>query len=480
MAALVRGAAAEPALVVDLDGTLLATDLLWESVIALARQDPGALLRLPLWAARGRPRLKAEIARRVALDVARLPYREELLAFLREERARGRRIVLATASHRSLAEAVAGHVSLFAEVVATDGAPNLSGLDKRRALEARLGSGAFDYAGDAAADLPVWQAARRALVVTRSRRLERKVSATVPVARLFRPPAGRLRALARAARLQQWVKNALVFAPLILAHQVLDPLAVARTGAAFLAFSLCASGVYLLNDLLDLEADRAHPVKRTRPFAAGTLPVTAGLAAIPPLLAAGLAVALALPPAFLAALGAYLILTTAYSLRLRAVVVADVVLLAVLYTLRVVAGGLAAGVPISPWLTALSIFLFQSLALLKRFAELNVLAARGGETGTGRGYVAGDRELLSSAGPASGYVAVLVLALYINSQDVVRLYQHPKILWAVCPLLLYWITRLWFRAHRRQIVDDPIVAALRDPASYAVGAAITLTMLAAL
>src|SRR5581483_5662342 len=225
------------------------------SVIALARQDPGALLRLPLWAARGRPRLKAEIARRVALDVARLPYREELLAFLREERARGRRIVLATASHRSLAEAVAGHVSLFAEVVATDGAPNLSGLDKRRALEARLGSGAFDYAGDAAADLPVWQAARRALVVTRSRRLERKVSATVPVARLFRPPAGRLRALARAARLQQWVKNALVFAPLILAHQVLDPLAVARTGAAFLAFSLCASGVYLLNDLLDLEAD---------------------------------------------------------------------------------------------------------------------------------------------------------------------------------------------------------------------------------
>jgi 4-hydroxybenzoate polyprenyltransferase/phosphoserine phosphatase len=473
----VAAAPAEPPLCVDLDGTLVATDLLWESVLWLLKRAPWVLLQVPFWLVGGKAVVKCRLAARVKLDVARLPYRPEVLAYLRRQHGAGRPILLVTASSRSLAEAIAAHLGVFSAVLATDETVNLRGERKRRALEERLGAGKFDYLGNDRADLSVWRSARTALLVTRSARLARRAARAVPVERLVEPPRPGLREIHRAVRTHQWVKNLLVFVPLILAHHATDVPAVLRTVAAFAALSLCASSVYLLNDLLDLEADRGHPEKRLRPFAAGTLPIPVGLVLIPLLLGAGVSIALALPAWFGRMLAAYLVLTTAYSFRLKGVAILDVIVLAVLYTIRVVAGGFAAAVAVSPWLIALSIFLFQSLALLKRYAELGLLEAQGRDRVAGRGYVRADRELLGSTGPASGYAAVLVLALYINSHDVVRLYSRPKVLWAVCPLLLYWITHMWLRAHRGQITDDPIVVALEDPVSYLVGGAIVLAML---
>jgi 4-hydroxybenzoate polyprenyltransferase/phosphoserine phosphatase len=472
-----RLSTAEVPLCVDLDGTLISSDLLWESVLWLLARSPWVLLLLPLWLLQGKASLKSRIAARVTLDVTRLPYRRDVVAWVRREHARGRRCVLVTASHRSLAEAVAAHLGIFADVLATDATLNLSGEHKRRTLEQQFGAGQFDYAGDSRADLRVWPAARTAIVVGASRRLFRRVSA--PEARRFPVARPGLSEVVRAIRVHQWVKNALVFTPLLLAHEFTAS-ALLGAAAAFAAFSLCASSVYVLNDLLDLEPDRVHPLKRFRPFAAGTLPIPIGLLLIASGLAAAFGVALLAGPAFTASLGTYLALTTAYSVWLKRLAVVDVVVLAVLYTLRVLAGGLAADVPVSPWLMALSIFLFQSLALQKRYAELALLAPERRERVAGRGYVAGDAQLLATIGPASGYMAVLVLALYITSEEVVRLYDQPKVLWLVCPMLLYWITHMWLRASRGQVTDDPLVVALHDRASWIVGGAVLLVMLAAM
>jgi 4-hydroxybenzoate polyprenyltransferase len=268
-------------------------------------------------------------------------------------------------------------------------------------------------------------------------------------------------------------------APLVLGHALFDPTAVGRAALTFVAFCLCASSVYVLNDLLDLQADRAHPLKRARPFAAGILSIRAGLVMVPVLLGGAALIALRLPRPVAATLAAYFVLTTAYSFRLKAVAILDVVVLAVLYTLRVLAGSLAVDLEVSAWLMALSIFLFQSLAMQKRYAEFAVLEADRARL-SGRGYVKDDVQLLGSAGPASGYLAVLVLALYVHSDDVIRLYAQPKVLWVVCPLVLYWVTHMWLRAHRGQITDDPIVVALTDRVSWIVGGGVVLTMLAAM
>jgi 4-hydroxybenzoate polyprenyltransferase/phosphoserine phosphatase len=464
----------DTALCVDLDGTLIATDLVWESVLWVLKRAPWLILLLPFWLAGGRATLKARLADRVEVDVASLPYRPEILDWVRREHARGRRCVLVTGSHRKVAEAVAAHVAAFGEVLATDGTVNLTGRRKQAILEERFGAGHFDYVGNGRADLSVWRAARIAYVVSASPRLPGRVAA--PLVRRLPVERPGIPTVLRAIRVHQWIKNVLVFAPLVLAHESFHLPELLRATAAFLAFSLCASSVYVLNDLLDLRADRAHPLKRTRPFAAGALSIPAGLLLIPLLLGAAFATSLALPPAFTASLAGYLMLTTAYSFWLKGVAAIDVVVLAVLYTLRVLAGGLAVDVPVSPWLMALSIFLFQSLAVQKRYTELALRASEPDERLAGRGYVKGDGQLLATAGAASGYMAVLVLALYINGDEVTRLYAQPKVLWAICPMLLYWITHMWLLAHRGQVTDDPIVVALTDRASWIVGVAVLVTM----
>ncbi len=463
-------------LCVDLDGTLVRTDTLYESVLRALKRSPWLVFLLPVWLVRGKAHLKREIANRVDLDPAVLPYHSELVAYLREEHAAGRPLILVSAADQRIVDAVARHLGLFERVVGSDGTRNLKGANKRETLRGLFGTGGYDYAGDHRADLDVWADARGAIVVSGDDRLARKTGDRL--VRAFTTPRRRLRTLARALRVQQWVKNVLVFVPLLMAPEARNVALFWNAFVAFLAFSLCASSVYVLNDLLDLEADRRHATKRLRPFAAGDLPVLLGLVVAPLFLASGLVLAIALPRAFLAVLVIYMTVTTAYSFRLKHMPLVDVLVLAMLYTGRVIAGAAATRVWPSPWLLGFSLFFFLSLAFVKRYSELYAMRQQQ-ETLKVRGYYPADLELIATNGAISGYISVLVAALYINSDRVVGLYLHPELLWLICPLLLYWISRIWLLAHRGQLHDDPVLFAIKDRASYVVGALIAVVLLLA-
>lgn len=471
----------EHPLCVDLDGTLIATDLLWEVVLELLRTRPALALRLPFWVLAGRARFKRRVAELVELDVASLPYRPDVLAYLREQKEAGRRVLLVTAAEERLARAVAEHLGLFDEVIASDGRANLKGEAKLRAIRERLGPGRFDYVGDSAADLPLWRSAERALVVHPSRRLMDRVGRVCSPHQVFRPEGrgGRLRGAVRAMRPHQWAKNLLLVIPLITAHRWSDPVALGRIATAFLAFCLAASSVYILNDLLDLRSDRQHPSKRLRPLASGQLPIPVGIGLFVALLGGALGVAAPLPAAFLGLLAAYLALTTAYSTYFKRRLMVDVICLAGLYTLRILAGGAATGIVISPWLMAFSMFFFLSMAFAKRYTELDMMQGTEGRI-PGRGYMPADLDMIRSVGPASGYLCVLLLCLYVSSPDVLKLYSRPSLLWLLCPVLLYWISRVWFLAHRRQLPHDPVVFALRDRISYLAGVIVALILAVAI
>lgn len=469
-----------PPLAVDLDGTLLRTDLLLETTVALLRNHPLALLALPGWLFRGKAFLKAQVARRVTLDAAQLPYRRTVLEYLQTQRASGRHLVLATGADQQLAQQVAEQVGLFDSVFASDGRVNLSGEQKRRRLVSEFGEKGFDYIGNGRRDLAVCESARRAVLVHPTRALRRDASRLVDLERVLdQEPAVPFEYI-RALRLHHWLKNFLVFAPVAAAHQITDVDLVTRAAIAFLAFGLCASSVYLLNDLMDLAADRHHPRKRDRPLAAGTLRLPAALVGIPGLLVASLTVSLALPPIFMAVLAVYYLLNIAYSLRLKYVVILDVLVLAVLYTLRIIAGSAAVGIWPSPWLLAFSMFLFFSLALVKRYAELMAMGAVEGPSAKARAYQIDDAELLAALGGGAGYVAVLVLALYINSETSRALYSRQELLWLVCVLLLYWISHLWLMAHRKRMHDDPLVFAVHNPVSRTLIVLMALVLMAAI
>jgi 4-hydroxybenzoate polyprenyltransferase/phosphoserine phosphatase len=456
-------------LCVDLDGTLLRTDLLWESLAAVLRQQPWSLVASPAWLAGGRARLKQELATRAQIDAATLPYHEPLLTHLRLEKAKGRSILLVTAADVHLARRVAEHLEIFDEVLASDGNRNLRGTGKADALVARFGERGFDYVGDSPVDLPVWRNARHAVLVGVPAGVADQVRAAAPVAAEFPAPVGRWAAVARLLRPHQLVKNLIVLVPLITSHQIANPVVLSRGLLAFLAFSLCASAVYVFNDLLDLDSDRRHASKRWRPLAAGDVPLTwaAPLAIL--LMAGGLAVSWRIAPEFAGVTLLYLFVATAYSWGLKRAVLVDVFVLAGLYTLRLVAGHVATGIEFSTWLLAFSMFIFLSLALVKRYQELRLRPASAGRV-AGRGYTAADLDVLTPLGAASGYIAVLVLALYVNSDKVRILYTHPTVLLLICPLMLYWISRIWLVAHRGEMRDDPVAFALRDRTSYLVGA----------
>ena len=454
-------------LCVDLDGTLIHSDLLLESALALLGRNPLYLFAIAFWLLRGKAHLKREIARRCEIEVATLPYNAALVEWLRAERAQ-RRLVLCTASDAGYAHAVAAHLDLFSEVLASDGRSNLSGRHKAARLVERYGDRKFDYAGNTRVDLAVWRHARQGVVVGPSASLGKAAARVTTVERVFERERRPVRIWTRALRLHQWLKNLLVFLPLLAAHRLFSLDAAAHAAAAFIAFGLCASGVYLLNDLLDLASDRRHPRKRERPFAAGTLPLTAGLVAAPALTLAAFALALAIAPLFALTLLGYYVLTLAYSFRLKRIVMLDVVVLAALYTIRIVAGAASIAQPLSFWLLAFSMFIFLSLAMLKRYTELRVLQANGWNNAEGRSYRVDDLGLIQSLGAASGYLSVLVLALYINSTASEALYHRPEVLWLLCPLLLYWISRAWMVAHRGQMHDDPVIYAMVDRVSRVV------------
>jgi 4-hydroxybenzoate polyprenyltransferase/phosphoserine phosphatase len=462
-------------LILDLDGTLVRGDTLVESALRLLATRPlSLLLALPL-ALSDRAAFKRRIAQHAALDPASLTYDDSVLDLARQARADGRQVILATASDSRMADAVAAHLGLFDGVMASDGATNLKGPAKAAALVARFGAGGFDYAGDAAADLPVWAQARRAIVVRPTSGLlarARGVSAGAETIGGVRPALPPPRLLARALRLHQWMKNVLVFVPIVAAHQARG-LLLAHAVLAFIAFSLCASSVYLLNDLVDLPHDRAHPTKRRRPFASGALDPGWGPGLMAGLLGGAVLASCFLPAGFALMLGAYYACTLAYSLALKRRMVWDVVTLAGLYTLRIFAGAAATAIPISPWLLAFSLFLFFCLAVVKRLTELVLFVrANTGRAGpAGRGYETDDLDMLRGMATSSGYMAVLVMALYVNSGEVLPLYHHPKALWALCPILLFWVSRVLMLSNRGLMNDDPVVFALRDRVSLLAGLA---------
>ncbi|MCB0333073.1 MAG: UbiA family prenyltransferase [Bdellovibrionales bacterium] len=461
-----------PVLCVDLDGTLLRSDTLFESLLRLIKQNPLALILIPFWLlTKGREGLKDELARRVELAPESLPFHDEVVAFLQAESEAGRKLALVTASHEKYANSIADHFGFFDEVFATNRERNLKGRRKQAFLVEQFGEKAYDYMGDSRADFPVWETCRCALLVEGGSASVPYVEKQFNVERRFSHKRNPF-LLFRALRIHQWVKNLLLFLPLIMAHRVEESHLFLQAVVGFFAFSFCASSVYIINDLFDLTSDRSHPKKRHRPFASGELSlVTGGFLAIG-LLAVAFALAFALPKAFLLILSTYFLITLSYSIVLKRIEVLDIIVLASLYTIRVMAGGMAVDVAVSKWLLAFSMFFFLSLACIKRFSELFRLKQEGKVNEVqGRGYQLSDIDQIASFGPASGYLSVLVLALYVHSPEVKELYKNPSLLWFLCPLMLYWITRIWLLASRGKVNEDPIVFAIHDKLSYFVGAA---------
>jgi 4-hydroxybenzoate polyprenyltransferase/phosphoserine phosphatase len=448
-------------LVVDLDGTLIKSDLLAESFSTLMSTSPlrgsgtlGALRN-------GRAAFKAKLAEQVQMDLANLPLNPALMDYLRAERARGRRIYLASAAHESYVRAMADHLGLFDGIFASNTQTNLKGAAKSRVLCEAFGRFGFDYAGNSAADMDVWKDAGGVVVVNAPPALVRSVAARHPGAIVLDPRTASLSDYRQAMRVHQWVKNLLIFVPAFTAH-LHDLRTVALCLVAFLSFSLSASSMYVLNDLLDLRSDRAHPTKRLRPFAAGALDAAEGLRLSLGCMLASLGLAMFLPWRFLVVLAAYCCLTSTYSTWLKRKANIDVLMLALLYGVRLVAGGAAVTIELSPWLLMFSLFFFLCLALVKRSTELIDRQQKGAGDPPGRSYRLSDLPVLQTMTITSGYVSVLVFVLYVNSPAVSALYGSPERLWAVPVILLYWISRIVIMTHRGQMHDDPVVFAMSD------------------
>ena len=474
-------------LCVDLDGTLIASQTHWESIALMLRHQLLSALRLPFWLLKGPAHRKRQTALRAIPDPATLPYRDDVLAFVRGEAQRGRKIILTTGSDALIAQPIAAHLGCFTDVIASDGVINRTGQRKLDAIRAALGPNTpFDYLGDGRIDMPAFRAAENALLVTTQKDVQVRLrNEGKQPARIFNINSTGPRDLLRLMRPNQWAKNLLLIVPMLVGHR-LDPQTLGdnlwKLLLAFVTFSLAASSVYVHNDVLDAPSDRLHPRKRNRPVASGRVGIPAAIT-LGNLLAA---VALLgawwqLGTAYALMLLLYILLSASYSVVLKRRLLLDVFVLAGLYTHRILAGGVALSVEISPWLLAFSMFLFLSLAFAKRYSELALMrdANKGGAHG--RGYLVGDIDILRAVGPASGYMAVLVFCLYISepSSFAATLYPHRELLWAVCPVLLYWITRLWFLAERQVLTDDPLLFALRDRVSYVVGLLILAIVLLA-
>ena len=451
-------------LVVDLDGSLLRSDLLFESFWSALGRNWRTPFGSALALAQGKAAVKRYLADASTLDVASLPYDEEVIAYIRAWRAQNGRTALVTAADDSFAQAIGRHLGLFDDVHGSTGATNLKGPAKAQFLVEKYGDKQFSYIGDAAADFAIWKHARRAVTVNFSTRMRRRAASIAADVEHLGNPRPVYTLYFKALRPHQWLKNLLIFVPMVAAH-ALEPEKFLLALMAFLSFSLVASSVYVLNDLLDLAADRAHARKRNRPFASGRIPIAAGTWMAPVLLASGAGIALFVGPAFFAVLIGYYILTTAYSLHLKRRIVIDICVLAALYTIRIFAGSVATDVPLSMWLMAFATFLFLSLAAVKRQAELVDNLKQNKLKAAGRGYHVDDLPIISMIAIGAGYVAVLVMALYVNSPDVLELYARPEALWGVCAVLLYWITRTVLLAHRGLMHDDPVVYAAKDNVS---------------
>ena len=464
-------------LIVDLDGTLIKSDLLIESIFKQVGSQPASLFGLLSALCRGKANLKEVLAQQVDLDIATLPYDETVLGLIEEARAAGRRVYLASASNTKFVSAVADHVGLFTGWFASDASTNMSAHNKADFLVKTFGERGFDYIGNDKADLPVWAAASKRIGIRTPPQLSGRLAALG--VEVIETPKATLKQWAKLIRVHQYAKNALVFLPLLTAHKF-DLASLFNSVLAFIAFSLCASSVYILNDLIDLAADRNHPTKKNRPLASGAIPIKRGIIAVPLLFLASVGVGASVSWPFLGVLLFYFALTNAYSFWLKAKMLIDVVALAMLYSLRVIGGAAATGVSVSEWLIAFSMFIFTSLALIKRYIELATRLDKELPDPSNRNYKSGDMQIVAALAAAAGFNAVTVFALYVSSDAVHALYRHPRFLWLVCPVLMYWLSRILMLAHRRHVHDDPIVFALKDRNSYIAGALIAGIMLAAI
>ena len=471
----------EPPLCVDLDGTLVHTDTLVEGLISLLHHHIWLIFALPFWVLAGKAKFKERVAAQAELNVAELPFSQKLTERLRWEHEQGRRLVLVTGADQKTARQVSEHLGIFDEFLASDGVANLSGKDKANELVRRFGRKGYDYIGDSQKDLPVWANARKALAVSSSAGLLRRARTANPDLEVIetrtRP---RWRALLKATRPHQWAKNLLVFVPLLTGRMLGDTDKLIPAVLAFLALDLTSSGIYILNDLWDVSADRQHTTKRKRPFASGGLSLQTGFLAGFVFTAAGLCLAALVGPWLL--VGVVLLkvlLSWAYSVFLKRKIILDIIVLSSLYAMRILVGSVASGVPISPWLWGVSIFFFLSLAFAKRCSELTDLKTRNLKEAAGRSYLVDDLPLLMAGGLCSGYLSIMVFTIYMNSDTVKVLYANPDLLWVAVPFLVYWLTRLWLYVQRGEMNQDPVVFVLKDRVSYLTGAAILMVMWAA-
>lgn len=451
-------------LVVDLDGTLTPTDTLVESLIKVLKQSPLNLLHLPIWLMKGRAGFKEAIAARAGTAAEHLPYNESLLDYLREEKAKGRQITLATAAHYTIAEDVAHHLGLFDQVLATKAGHNLKGSAKLQAIRDKVGN-TFVYAGDSRADVPIWKAAQAAVLVNVPAGTAEDIRREVQIEREFHGGAAGLSVWLRALRVHQWLKNLLLFVPLLTAFSFFELGKLAAMVLAFLAFSFAASATYIVNDLWDIENDRAHPRKRFRPFASARLPILNGLLVAAGMLLLAFVLAFSVSKTFFLMLALYLALTSAYSWVLKEYVLIDVLMLSMLYTLRIIAGSVAISVPTSSWLLAFSVFMFLSLALVKRGAELLSLEQNGAAATRGRDYRVTDLVVLWPLGVGAALSAVVVFGLFVSAPETQARYGTPPMLWLVALGLIYWLARLWIKTARGEMHDDPVIYAIKDRGS---------------
>lgn len=465
---------------VDLDETLISSDSLADSIFCAIKNHPHIIFLLPFWILKGKFYFKKRILHYYQINPETLPYRAEILDFLKQKKSEGRKIILITASLQEVADSVANYLGIFDGSYGTSSKKNLKAANKTLFLVDKYGKAGFDYIGDSKADLAVWEKARKSVLVEPSSKILKKVKSFNNIEKVFIGKKNYLMLILKEIRVHQWLKNFLIFLPLLMAHKLDHIELIIKSITAFFSFSFVASFVYVINDLLDIDSDRKHPRKKNRPIASGNLSIKIALIIGLILLIFGMGSSLIfLSTEFSIVLLIYLLITTLYSFYLKKIYILDIFILSMLYTIRLIGGAVAIDVVVSKWLLAFSVFLFLSLAILKRFTELRVMQMENKSKTSGRGYNVDDLNLISILGPTSGYLSVVIFTLYIYSPEVLKLYSVPELLWPVAIFILLWITRIWFLANRNEMDDDPIVFAVKDKTSHLIFTIITILIILA-
>lgn len=466
-------------IVVDLDGTLTHTDTLYESILMLLSKKPLLLFILPFWLISGKAKFKANVANNIKLNVATLPYNQKLIKWLKKEQISKKKIILCSAANQHIAKAVADHLQLFDEVIASDAINNLKSINKRKVLDEKFGKKNYDYVGNSSSDIKVWAGARHAILVNASDSVSKQAKKVATVTKTFSSQTTTLSDWFKAFRIHHWVKNVLLFVPLFTANQTINIQSLSILSLAFISFSLCSSAIYIINDLLDLENDRLHPEKWRRPFATAKLSIKTGIVLISLLIIVSLVLAWVVGSLFFVLLILYIILTSIYSLLIKKIILLDCLALAILFTIRIFAGGAAIAIVVSLWLLFFSIFIFLSMAFIKRYAEIYIQIKYGNKHIHGRGYLTKDASLIKILGIISGCLSIVVFTFYLHSEKVTKLYSEPDLLLFVLPLLIFLISWIWIKAHRGKINGDPIMFAIKDKASLlAAGLMVAIFLLA--